>query len=102
MFDRYGNVKKVIIYNEKQSEDDDGDVIVKIFVEFSAMSGESWFNRFNFCDFSFLLLVNSDQMWLVVGMNFVPELSDIMIHRKKYIRILGTYLPTYFVKSNMK
>lgn len=92
MFDRYGNVKKVIIYNEKQSEDDDGDVIVKIFVEFSAMSGESWFNRFNFCDFSYLLLVNSDQMWLVVGMNFVAELSD-MIHRKNYIRILGTYLP---------
>jgi stalled ribosome rescue protein Dom34 len=35
-------VERVIIYNEKQSEDDDDDaeVIVKIFVEFSQMSGK--------------------------------------------------------------
>jgi len=31
---KYGQVERVIIYNEKQSEDDDNDVIVKIFVEF--------------------------------------------------------------------
>ncbi|XKL59838.1 hypothetical protein PGB90_000854 [Kerria lacca] len=35
---KYGIVERVIIYNEKQSEDDDGDIIVKIFVEFSCMS----------------------------------------------------------------
>lgn len=40
LFYRYGHVEKVIIYKEKQSEEDDGDVIVKIFVEFSAMFGE--------------------------------------------------------------
>lgn len=42
---RYGAVERVIIYNERQSEDeeDDAEVIVKIFVEFSQMSGEySW------------------------------------------------------------
>jgi hypothetical protein len=34
-------VERVIIYNEKQSEDDDdAEVIVKIFVEFSQMSGK--------------------------------------------------------------
>ncbi|XP_071050867.1 poly(U)-binding-splicing factor half pint isoform X2 [Onthophagus taurus] len=32
---KFGNVERVIIYNEKQSEDDDTDVIVKIFVEFT-------------------------------------------------------------------
>ena len=39
---RFGSVDRVIIYNEKQSEDedDDAEVIVKIFVEFSHMSGK--------------------------------------------------------------
>ncbi|XP_048517296.1 poly(U)-binding-splicing factor half pint isoform X4 [Dendroctonus ponderosae] len=31
---KYGQVERVIIYNERQSEDDENDVIVKIFVEF--------------------------------------------------------------------
>ncbi|CAL1271655.1 unnamed protein product [Larinioides sclopetarius] len=33
---RYGAVKRVIIYQERQSEDEDAEIIVKIFVEFSA------------------------------------------------------------------
>ena len=41
---KFGDVKRVIIYQEKQSEDDDAEVIVKIFVEFSIQSGELlWF-----------------------------------------------------------
>ncbi|XP_076807607.1 poly(U)-binding-splicing factor PUF60-like isoform X2 [Clavelina lepadiformis] len=32
---KFGDVKRVIIYQEKQGEEDDADVIVKIFVEFS-------------------------------------------------------------------
>lgn len=32
---RYGNVQHVIIYQEKQTDEDDAEVIVKIFVEFS-------------------------------------------------------------------
>ncbi|XP_057330416.1 poly(U)-binding-splicing factor half pint-like [Microplitis mediator] len=35
---KFGEVRRVIIYNERQSEDDDAEVIVKIFVEFSQMS----------------------------------------------------------------
>lgn len=35
---KYGNVNRVIIYQEKQSEDDDAEVLVKIFVEFSQSS----------------------------------------------------------------
>lgn len=31
---KYGQVKRVIIYQERQGEEDDADVIVKIFVEF--------------------------------------------------------------------
>ena len=31
---KFGEVERVIIYHEKQSEDDDAEVIVKIFVEF--------------------------------------------------------------------
>lgn len=39
---KYGQVLRVIIYNEKQSENDDSDVIVKIFVEFSrSFEGEA-------------------------------------------------------------
>ena len=38
---KYGNVNRVIIYQEKQSEDDDAEVLVKIFVEFSQSSGMS-------------------------------------------------------------
>jgi poly(U)-binding-splicing factor PUF60 len=42
---KFGVVEKVIIYKEKQTDNDDddddyGDVIVKIFVEFSMPSGE--------------------------------------------------------------
>jgi len=36
---RYGGVNRVIIYQEKQSEDDDAEVLVKIFVEFHQPSG---------------------------------------------------------------
>lgn len=43
---KFGVVERVIIYNEKQSDnvDDDAEVIVKIFVEFSQMTG--WFSWF--------------------------------------------------------
>lgn len=45
---KYGSVERVIIYKEKQTEADDdlededftGEVIVKIFVEFSMTSGK--------------------------------------------------------------
>lgn len=36
---RYGFVNRVIIYQEKQSEEEDAEIIVKIFVEFSAPAG---------------------------------------------------------------
>ena len=39
---RFGGVDRVIIYKEKQSdEDEDAEVIVKIFVEFTQMKGKS-------------------------------------------------------------
>lgn len=31
---RYGSVQRVVIYQEKQSDEDDAEVLVKIFVEF--------------------------------------------------------------------
>lgn len=37
---RFGTVKRVIIYQERQSEDDNADIVVKIFVEFSQAQGE--------------------------------------------------------------
>jgi len=36
---KFGSVERVIIYQEKQSEEDDAEVIVKIFVEFVAGTG---------------------------------------------------------------
>lgn len=45
---KYGAVERVIIYNEKQSEDDDdSEVIVKIFVEFMATHGNINQNIYN-------------------------------------------------------
>ena len=35
----YGTVNKVIIYKEKQGENEDSEVIVKIFVSFQAPAG---------------------------------------------------------------
>lgn len=37
---KYGNVRKVIIYQEKQSEEEDAEIIVKIFVEFTSLKGK--------------------------------------------------------------
>lgn len=37
---RYGKVVRVIIYQEKQGEELDAEVIVKIFVEFTAQAGK--------------------------------------------------------------
>lgn len=36
---KYGNVERVIIYQEKQSEEDNAEIIVKIFVEFTNGTG---------------------------------------------------------------
>lgn len=36
---KYGGVNRVIIYQEKQSDDDDAEVLVKIFVEFHTVAG---------------------------------------------------------------
>jgi poly(U)-binding-splicing factor PUF60 len=36
---KFGNVSRVVIYQEKQGEEDDAPVIVKIFVKFSTVPG---------------------------------------------------------------
>lgn len=36
---KFGVVNRVVIYNEKQGEEEDAEVIVKIFVEFTQTSG---------------------------------------------------------------
>ena len=40
---KYGNVNRVIIYQEKQGEEEDAEIIVKIFVEFEKASGKDLF-----------------------------------------------------------
>ena len=37
---KYGNVNRVIIYQERQGEEEDAEIIVKIFVEFEKTSGK--------------------------------------------------------------
>ena len=60
---KYGNVNRVIIYQEKQSEDDDAEVLVKIFVEFSQPSGNGTSDFVQllillfYCRFNFFVLV---------------------------------------------
>lgn len=40
---KYGKVVKVVIYQERQSEEEDSEVIVKIFVEFTHSSGKCFY-----------------------------------------------------------
>ena len=40
---KFGHVNRVIIYQERQSEDDDAEIVVKIFVEFSSQEGRYFF-----------------------------------------------------------
>lgn len=52
---KFGIVERVIIYNEKQTEDDnDNDIVVKIFVEFTETRGEK--KQFFFKLFTILLM----------------------------------------------
>lgn len=37
---KFGNVNRVIIYQERQGEEEDAEIIVKIFVEFTKQIGE--------------------------------------------------------------
>ena len=37
---KFGAVSRVVIYQEKQGEEEDAEVIVKIFVEFGASAGK--------------------------------------------------------------
>ena len=37
---KYGSVERVVIYQEKQGVEEDAEVIIKIFVLFTASSGE--------------------------------------------------------------
>lgn len=37
---KFGVVNRVIIYQEKQSEEEDAEIVVKIFVEFTAQDGK--------------------------------------------------------------
>ncbi len=39
---KYGKVDKVVIYTEKQGEEDNAEQIVKIFVEFRSSKGKSY------------------------------------------------------------
>ena len=43
---KYGAVKRVVIYQEKQSEEEDAEILIKIFVEFSAPQGNYYCNFF--------------------------------------------------------
>ena len=45
---KFGTVNRVVIYNEKQGEEEDAEVIVKIFVEFTQTSGTTCINCFKF------------------------------------------------------
>ena len=43
---KFGVVNRVVIYNEKQGEEEDAEVIVKIFVEFTQTSGTMNYFKF--------------------------------------------------------
>ena len=45
--EKFGKVNRVIIYQEKQSEEENAEVIVKIFVEFSMQEGVYYMRTFN-------------------------------------------------------
>lgn len=43
---RFGTVNRVIIYQESQSEDEDAEIIIKIFVEFNYTHGKCYYLKF--------------------------------------------------------
>ena len=45
--EKFGKVNRVIIYQEKQGEEENAEVIVKIFVEFSMQEGVYYMRTFN-------------------------------------------------------
>ena len=45
---KYGTVDRVIIYQERQGEEDDAEILVKIFVLFEKQSGKFWLSRVDF------------------------------------------------------
>ena len=42
---KHGSVERVVIYQERQSAEDDAEVIVKIFVLFLTGAGESYYTK---------------------------------------------------------
>ncbi|KAH7981963.1 hypothetical protein HPB52_002261 [Rhipicephalus sanguineus] len=48
---RFGTVKRVIIYQERQSEDENAEIVVKIFVEFSQAQASTIANCFRHASF---------------------------------------------------
>jgi len=74
---RYGGVNRVIIYQEKQSEDDDAEVLVKIFVEFHQPSGVIPQILFGwFVSFSWLICF----MQLVGNCKSAPSVCHVLNH----------------------
>lgn len=103
---RYGVVNRVIIYQEKQSEDDDAEVIVKIFVEFSAPNGKIAYNflLFPFRIISVLILRQLGRtQWIffhyfmhptaifnyfILALNKLP-IFFLIVWRRKYVLMMA-------------
>ncbi len=82
---KFGAVEHVVIYNERQGEEEDAEVIVKIFVEFSAGAGASSFIFFRFSSSFFSLLRSTAKdleglgLWIRDCKNSHRVMRDILI-----------------------
>ena len=62
---RFGQVQHVIIYQERQSDRDDVEIIVKIFVEFNSRKGEEIFFGVSMCSGDLFRLYHDGHLGLL-------------------------------------
>eukprot|EP00116_Pleurobrachia_bachei_P003819 sb/3464081/ len=85
---KYGSVKKVSVYQEAQSEAEDAEVVVKIFVQFHKTSGISSFSK------QFWGLLAYATMWLLIGADKATGDDDLGTKLGEQLKIMVRTAPS--------
>ena len=65
--EKFGKVNRVIIYQEKQSEEENAEVVVKIFVDFSKQEGRHPLLALVYTGCYFVLLLSKQLLYIILG-----------------------------------
>ena len=74
----FGHVQQVIICQEQQSDRDDVEIIVKIFVEFNSRKGEEIFFGVSMCSGNLFKLYHDGHLGLLPVSFFISLLSSFL------------------------